>query len=328
MGVRIQGRLHHEGDDMVDKAKQVKDEAKKIKDAVPKEIDLKESTDTADKMPDEEKTTAKAGKRSAKAIKEAEEKEAKTSKDSSEDKIKPKAVKPARSKIERRGKKYRESAKLIDSTKSYSLKEAIDLACKTSTTKFDSSIELHIRLNVDPKQADQNVRDTVVLPEGTGKKVRVAVFAEEEIAKEAKTAGAYAAGIEEIIAKIEKNDIDFDVLISTPDQMAKLSRHARVLGPRGLMPSPKSGTVTTDVKKAIKESLGGKVEYRVDGAGIIHIVAGKVSFGADKLENNLASLIDSIKQKKPSSIKGPYVRSIYLTTSMGPSVKVDTAAIA
>ncbi|MDQ3093975.1 MAG: 50S ribosomal protein L1 [bacterium] len=241
--------------------------------------------------------------------------------------VKKPSAKPARSKLERAGKKLREASKLIDKSKEYTLVEAIELATKTSTTKFDSTVELHVRLNVDPRQADQNIRDQIVLPEGTGKTVRVAVFAEAEDAKEAKKAGADIAGDEDFLAQLEKGKIDFDVLIATPKVMAKLGKYARVLGPKGLMPNPKSGTVTPNVAKAVAEAKAGRVEFRVDSNGIIHVGAGKVSFGPEKLNKNLNVLFASIKSAKPSSIKSTYVKSIYLTTSMGPSIRVQSSEL-
>ncbi|MGI9027470.1 MAG: 50S ribosomal protein L1 [Candidatus Saccharimonadales bacterium] len=222
----------------------------------------------------------------------------------------------------RRSKKYREAAKLFDVTKQYPIAEALELATKTSTTKFDSTVELHIRLGVDPRQADQNIRDNLVLPAGTGKTVRVAVFADEEVAKAAKKAGADVAGDADFLAQLDKGTIDFDVLIATPNVMARLSKYARVLGPKGLMPNPKSGTVTTDVEKAVKQAKAGKVEYRVDSTGIVHLGVGKVSFGAAKLAENVAAVFASIKQNKPASVKATYVKSVIVTTSMGPGIKV------
>lgn len=270
---------------------------------------------------------AKAGKRSAKALKETEEKVAKeerktsgTEADSSE---KPKAIqKPARSRLERRSKKYREAAKLIDSDKEYTLKDALELVAKTSPVKFDASVELHVNLGVDPRQADQNIRDTVVLPAGTGKNVRIAVFAEAEDAAKAKKAGADIAGNEDFLAQLEKGTIDFDVLIATPMQMAKLGKYARLLGPKGLMPNPKSGTVTPDVVKAVSEAKAGRVEYRVDSTGIIHLSIGKVSFGAEKLGVNAAAVIASIRAAKPASLKGNYIKSVHITSTMGPSIRL------
>lgn len=274
---------------------------------------------------EEEPKTAKAGKRSAKALKEAEElaakEERKASSETAEDK--PKVIKnPARTKLERAGKKLREAAKLIEKDKQYSLKEAVDLATKTSTTKFDSTVELHINLNVDPKHADQNLRDNLVLPNGTGKTVRVAVIAEADDVAAAKKAGADKAGLEDLMTEIEKGKLDFDVLIATPAMMPKLGKLARVLGPKGLMPNPKSGTVTTEVAKAVEQAKAGRVEYRVDSTGIVHLGVGKVSFGTDKLEANIQTVFASIKQNKPASVKSNYVKNITVTTSMGPGIKV------
>lgn len=274
---------------------------------------------------EEPKVAAKAGKRSAKAIKESEQKEEKEARKASTDTAeKPKEVKkPARSRVERAGKKYREAAKLIEAGKVYSLTEALELSVKTSPVKFDATVEMHINLGVDPKQADQNVRDTVVLPAGTGKTIRIAVMGDDEEAKAAKAAGADLAGAETVIAQLDKELIDFDVLIATPAQMAKLGKYARLLGPRGLMPNPKSGTVTTDIAKAVSDAKAGKVEYRVDQAGIVHLGIGKVSFGAAKLSDNANAVIASVKAAKPSSLKGNYIKSAHLTTSMGPSVKFE-----
>lgn len=272
---------------------------------------------------------AKAGKRSAKGIKETEEKQTKIEhqKHPDEEKTentKPKeAVKPARSRLERRGKKFRELAKLIDKTKEYSLKDAVELAQKTSTVKFDATVELHIRLGVDPKQADQNIRGTVVLPAGTGKPVKVAVFGDADDVKKAKSAGADIAGSDEFLQQLDKGEINFDVLVATPKVMVKLSKYARILGPKGLMPNPKSGTVTTDVTKAVEEAKAGKVEYRVDSAGIVHLGVAKVSFKTDDIVRNTETALAAIRSAKPSSIKGNYIKSMYLTTSMGPSIKLS-----
>lgn len=275
--------------------------------------------------------TAKAGKRSAKAIAETEEKIAKEERKeiakSEEDKPK-QPSKPTRSRLERRGKKYQEAAKLVEVDKLYTMAEAIELATKTSTTKFDATVELHARLGVDPRQADQNLRDTIILPAGTGKTVRVAVFADEDVAKEAKKAGADVAGNDDFLAQLDKGVIDFDVLIATPSVMARLSKYARVLGPKGLMPNPKSGTVTTDVAKAVSQAKAGKVEYRVDSTGIVHLGVGKVSFGSKKLAENIEAVVASLKQNKPASLKSAYVKSLTITTSMGPSIKVAVSEIA
>ncbi|MBQ3352884.1 50S ribosomal protein L1 [Candidatus Saccharibacteria bacterium] len=225
--------------------------------------------------------------------------------------------------MERRGKKYQESAKLIEKGKIYNLKDAIDLAIKSNPAKFDASLEIHARLGVDPRQADQNIRTTIVLPNGNGKSVRVAVFAPLDVCKAAKAAGADIAEDEEFLKQLEKGTINFDVLISTPQYMPKLGKYARLLGPKGLMPNPKAGTVTTDVEKAVKESKAGKVEYRVDKQSIVHIGVGKISFGADKLLENANTFFDSLKAKKPASLKGSYVKSVFITTTMGPSIAVE-----
>lgn len=274
----------------------------------------------------ESKTSiAKAGKRSSKAIKEAEEKEeketrkAKAAVDETEAKPKPKQ-KPPRSKVERAGKKYREVAKLIEKAKVYELAEAIELAIKTSPVKFDASVEMHFNLNVDPKQADQNVRDTVNLPAGTGKTLRVAVFAEDQDAKKAKEAGADIVGGDDFLAKLDRGELDFDILITTSALMPRLGKYAKILGPKGLMPNPKSGTITADVASGVKAAKTGTFEYRVDQAGIVHLAIGKVSFGKDKLMSNAEAVVASIKAAKPASIKSAYINSVYLTTSMGPSI--------
>ena len=286
-------------------------------------------TETAEeKQPVAEKPTAKAGKRSAKSAKEAEEKqskEARKSSDTASEDKKPTA-KPVRSKLERAGKKYRESAKQIDKAKLYTLSEAVALAGKTSSVKFDASVELHINLGVDPRQADQNVRDSVVLPAGSGKTVRIAVLAETDDEPKAKSAGADLIGADAIFAALDKEDIQFDVLIAVPAMMARLGKYARLLGPRGLMPNPKSGTVATNVAEAVAQAKAGKVEYRVDQAGIIHLAIGKVSFTPEKLLQNAEAVLASVKAAKPSSLKGIYVKSIYLTTTMGPSIKIEAAA--
>lgn len=277
---------------------------------------------------DEPETFAKSGKKSKKHIEEVkaeEERQArKLERAAAEANVKPKGAAPiTRSRLERRGKKYQEAFKQIDKTKAYSLKDAIELAIKTSPVKFDASVEIHTRLGVDPRQADQNIRTTLVLPNGNGKTVRVAVFAPLDVCKAAKEAGADIAEDEEFLAQLEKGVINFDVLIATPQYMPKLGKFARLLGPKGLMPNPKAGTVTTDVEKAVKESKAGKVEYRVDKQAIVHIGVGKVSFGADKLAENANAFFDSLKAQKPASLKGSYVKSVFITTTMGPSIQVE-----
>ncbi len=268
---------------------------------------------------------AKAGKRSAKGIAEAEEKAEKIehqehrAEERAEEAEKPKQpVKPTRSRLERRGKGYRKAAEQIEKGKVYTLKEALDLATKTSSVKFDASVELHVNLGVDPRQADQNIRANLVLPQGTGKAVRVAVFADD------KAEGADLSGIENITKDLEKGAINFDILIATPANMAKLGKFARLLGPRGLMPNPKSGTVTADVAKAVKEAKAGRVEFRVDATGIVHLAVGKVSFGGDRLLENAQAVMASIRSAKPNSVKGNYIKAVHITTTMGPSITVAT----
>lgn len=280
----------------------------------------------------EEPTVAKAGKRSAKAIAEAEakaEKEARkeagdtTPQDGSEEVVK-KGPKPVtRPIIERRGKNYRKAAEKVEANKLYSLDEAVKLAAETSPSKFDASVEVHVRLNVDPRQADQNIRATVSLPHGTGKTIRVAVFAPEADHKAAQDNGADVVGDETFLAQLDKEVLNFDILVATPQYMPKLGKYARLLGPRGLMPNPKSGTVATDVAKAVKEAKAGKVEYRVDKQAIVHLSIGKVSFGGDKLAENAKAFFESLQSQKPSSLKGGYVKTITVSSTMGPGVKVE-----
>lgn len=291
-----------------------------------------ETTEAAE-VAEEEPKLAKAGKRSAKAIAEAEakaEKEARkeagdtSSADGEEEASVKKGPRPVtRPLIERRGKAYRKVAEKVEKSKLYSLEEALALAVDTSPSKFDASVELHVRLNVDPRQADQNIRATVGLPNGTGKTIKVAVFAPEDDHKAAKEAGADIVGDETFVAQLEKGVIDFDVLIATPQYMPKLGKYARALGPRGLMPNPKSGTVATDIAAAVKSKKAGAVEYRVDKQAIVHLGIGKVSFGADKIVENAKAFFDSLSAQKPASLKGGYVKSISVSTSQGPSIKVE-----
>lgn len=277
----------------------------------------------------QEEKFAKSGKKSKKHIEEVkaeEERQARKAENKALEEAgeKPKGAAPiVRPKIERRGKKYQEKAKLIESGKVYSLKEALELAEKTNPSKFDATVEAHVRLGVDPRQADQNIRATVVLPHGNGKTVRVAVFAPLDEAKKAAAAGADIAEDEEFLKRLEKGEIDFDVLISTQQYMPKLGKFARLLGPKGLMPNPKAGTVTVDLEKAVKESKAGKVEYRVDKQAIIHIGLGKTNFSAQDLLENAETFFESLKSHRPASLKGSYVKSIFITTSQGPSIAVE-----
>ena len=301
---------------------------------IKKEIESKgakkeEQKKNSQKNIEDKEAVAKAGKRSAKALAESKEKQAKEShkKAVSGGKTTPPKVssKPPRSRLERAGKKYRNAAKMVDPTKSYSLTDAAGLITETSFTDFDSTVEMHINLNVDPKQADQNIRETVVLPAGSGKSINIAVIAEPADAQKAKRAGADIVGLEEIFQQLDKQNINFDVLITTPALMSRLAKYAKILGPRGLMPNPKSGTVVNDIAVAVAEIKSGKVEYRVDTTGIVHLSIGKVSFGAEKLALNTEAVLASLKAAKPASIKGPFITSYYLTSTMSPSVKVDLA---
>ena len=268
----------------------------------------------AKEAPKAEEKYAKSGKKSKKHIEEVkaeEERQARKierAEKEAEEAQKPKGAAPiTRPLLERRGKKYQEAHKLIEKNKFYALEDAIELAQKTNPAKFDASVEVHVRLGVDPRQADQTIRTTVVLPIGNGKTVRVAVF----------------APLDEFLKRLEKGEADFDVLISTPAYMPKLGKFARFLGPKGLMPNPKAGTVTTDIEKAVKEAKAGKVEYRVDKQSIVHIGLGKVSFGTEKLLENANVFFDSLKAQKPASLKGNYVKSVFITTTMGPSIPVE-----
>ncbi len=275
-----------------------------------------------------EEKFAKSGKKSKKHIEEVkaeEERQARKAETKALEEAgeKPRGATPVtRPKIERRGKKYQAAAKLVED-KLYSLKDALELAVKTNPAKFDATVEAHVRLGVDPRQADQNIRATVVLPNGNGKDVRVAVFAPLDEAKKAAAAGADIAEDEEFLKRLEKGEIDFDVLISTPAYMPKLGKFARLLGPKGLMPNPKAGTVTTDIEKAVKEAKAGKVEYRVDKQAIVHLGLGKTNFDQAKLLENAEVFFESLKSHRPASIKGTYVKSIYITTTMGPAIAVE-----
>ena len=226
------------------------------------------------------------------------------------------------------GKKYREAAKAIDRTQRYPLNDAIKLVAASHVAKFDETVELAVRLNVDPRQADQNVRGTVVLPNGTGKVARVLVLAKGEKEKEARDAGADFVGSDDLIKKIqEENWLDFDRVIATPDMMGQVGRLGKILGPRGLMPNPKVGTVTFEVGKAVAEVKAGKVDYRVDKAGVVHAPLGKLSFGEQKLMENAQALLSAIARSRPASAKGNYIKSIAISSTMGPGIKVDPGAV-
>jgi large subunit ribosomal protein L1 len=225
------------------------------------------------------------------------------------------------------GKKYREAKNKVDRTKRYSLEEAIQLLPATTYVRFDESIDVAIRLGIDPKKPDQMVRGTVVLPHGTGKKLKVLVFAQGEKEKEARDAGTDYVGGEELVEKISQGWLDFDRAIATPDMMKVVSKVGKILGPRGLMPNPKVGTVTFDVGKAVQDVKSGKVEFKVDKAGILHVSVGKVSFGQEKLRENILTLLDSVLRAKPPSSKGTYVKGLAISTTMGPGIKVDPLTI-
>lgn len=283
-------------------------------------------TQTSDIRETTKTSVAKAGKRSAKGTVEAEKKLAKATKQAvkKNDKAEVKTiVRPPRQKKDRASQRYKKAFQIVDASKKYSLTEAIDAVISTSTTKFDSTIEIHINLAVDPKTADQNIRGSVVLPGGSGKSIKVAVFADDEQVKAAKLAGADITDSSSIISNLEKNKVDFEILIATPDMMPKLAKYARLLGPKGLMPNPKSGTVTTDVAKAVTETKAGKIEYRVDESGIVHLPVGKSSFDAGKIKANIEAVLETVAQARPASVKGEYIKSIYLTSTMGPSIKIS-----
>ena len=225
----------------------------------------------------------------------------------------------------KKGKKYTEAAKLVERTKFYPVNEAVELVKKTSFTKFDASVEVAFRLGVDPKKADQQIRGAVVLPNGTGKTQRVLVFAKGEKAKEAEAAGADYVGDTEYISKINGGWFEFDVIVATPDMMGEVGKLGRTLGPKGLMPNPKTGTVTFDVEKAVNEIKAGKVEYRVDKAGNVHVPIGKVSFEDEKIIENFNTIFDTMVKVKPAAAKGTYMKNVAITSTMGPSVKIDVS---
>lgn len=283
---------------------------------------------------EQEEHYAKAGKRSEKAVKAAEAEAERLARKEAGDttpqgdavaNIEKGPAPKTRPLAERKSKAYKKVAKLVDKTKSYSLAEALELATQTATTKFDSTVEMHVRLGVDPKQADQNIRTTVTLPNGTGKDIKVAALVTDDDVTAAKEAGADFAGEEEVMKMLEKENLAFDVLVATPQLMPKLGRYARLLGPRGLMPNPKAGTVSANPVQAIKEAKAGKVEYRVDKQGIVHLGIGKVSFGPEKLLENANVFVNSLKAARPTTLKGNYIISASIATTMGPSIKVELA---
>ena len=227
-----------------------------------------------------------------------------------------------------KGKKYQESIKLVEKAKLYDPSEALDLVCRTAKAKFDETVEVHVRLGVDSRHADQQVRGAVVLPNGTGKTVRTLVFAKGDKAKEAEEAGSDYVGAEEFVQKIQKeNWFEFDVIIATPDMMGVIGRLGKILGPKGLMPNPKAGTVTMDVAKAVKEAKAGKIEYRLDKTNIMHCLIGKASFGPEKLSENFNALMGAVIKAKPASAKGQYIKSCVVASTMGPGIKVNSSKI-
>lgn len=299
--------------------------------------DMNETTVTPEITDDAELKMAKAGKRSAKAVKEAEDKAAKEERkatgdtspqsEEAEAALKRGPTPKTRSRLERRSKAYRKAAEKIEAGKNYSLEEALTLAALTSVGKFEATVELHLNLGVDPRQADQNVRGTVLLPNGTGKAVRVAVFAPADQHEAAKKAGADIVGEDEFLAQLDKEQLNFDVLISTPTLMAKLGKYARLLGPRGLMPNPKSGTVTAKVADAVKDAKAGRVEYRIDKQAIVHVGIGKVNFEQTKLLENARTLLASLNAARPASLKGTFIKGASVSSTMGPGIRVDLTSL-
>lgn len=298
------------------------------------EVKAKETTEVIQQdQPEvtiEKKTTAKAGKRSAKALSEEAAKEVKASKKAAVKTKESEAKKPKHVQNPKRQSKNRKAALAkLEAGKLYSLTEAIGLVREISAVKFDATVEFHIRLGIDPRQSDQIVRTSIVLPAGSGKKIRVAVLTTDKLAAVAKTAGADLTNAEDILADIEKSKFDFDVLVATPDQMANLGKFAKVLGPKGLMPSPKSGTVSSDPATVVKEIKAGRAELKNDANGIVHVGFGKLSFKPEDLLANAAAVIAGVSKAKPSGVKGTYIKSITLAATMSPGIKLEvTQAIA
>lgn len=300
------------------------------------ELEVKTEVTTEPVAEKTDKVVAKAGKRSTKALKEAEEKADKEERKAAGDTtpqheadttVKRGPAPKARPHSERKGKAYRAAIKQVEAGKAYSLSDALELAAKTSVGKFDATVELHANLGVDPRQADQNVRATVALPHGTGKTIRIAVFAPAAQHDAAKKAGADIVGEDDFLAQLDKEELNFDVLISTPQMMPKLGKYARLLGPRGLMPNPKSGTITTKVADAVKEAKAGRVEHRIDKQAIVHLGIGKVSFQHKQLLENAQAFIASLNSVKPAAVKGTYLKNLTVSTTMGPGIKIDLAGL-
>ncbi len=319
----------------VAKAEEAAEVAEDVAEAAVETSKAVEAVDEAEEEAlEQEEHYAKAGKRSEKAVKAAEAEAERLARKEAGDttpqgdavaNIEKGPAPKTRPLAERKSKVYKKVAKLVDKTRSYDLAEALELATQTATTKFDSTVEMHVRLGVDPKQADQNIRTTVTLPNGTGKDIKVAALVTDDDVTAAKEAGADFAGEEEVMKMLEKENLAFDVLVATPQLMPKLGRYARLLGPRGLMPNPKAGTVSANPVQAIKEAKAGKVEYRVDKQGIVHLGIGKVSFGPEKLLENANVFVNSLKAARPTTLKGNYIISASIATTMGPSIKVELA---
>lgn len=289
-----------------------------------KKVKTKEEVTTKTHLPSTElKAPTKAGAKARRAKEEAEA----SDKPAKKTDAKPKPPqKPPRSRLERRGKKYRQVYENLDPSKRYSLEDALALLPKTSYEKFDSSVELHINLDVDTKKGDQAVRGTVALPHSSGKSQRVAVVAAAGDHAKARAAGADVVGEQDLLDQIQAGNFDFDVLAATPGMMQKLAKHAKELGPRGLMPNPKSGTVTSDIAKTVKELKGGRIEFRMDSGGIIHQAIGKLSLKPEQLKANAVALLQNVQEAKPSGVKGMFIKKITITTTMGPGIALDTSA--
>lgn len=324
--------------EVVEEVAKAEEAAEVAEDVAEAAVETSKAVETVDEAEEEaleqEEHYAKAGKRSEKAVKAAEAEAERLARKEAGDttpqgdavaNIEKGPAPKTRPLAERKSKAYKKVAKLVDKTRSYVLAEALELATQTATTKFDSTVEMHVRLGVDPKQADQNIRTTVTLPNGTGKDIKVAALVTDDDVTAAKEAGADFAGEEAVMKMLEKENLAFDVLVATPQLMPKLGRYARLLGPRGLMPNPKAGTVSANPVQAIKEAKAGKVEYRVDKQGIVHLGIGKVSFGPEKLLENANVFVNSLKAARPTTLKGNYIISASIATTMGPSIKVELA---
>lgn len=318
---------------MTTKSEETKSTSKTTKKATKAEPKLKPAksediTEVEKKVNSVKSTTAKAGKRSKKAVEAEEAKEAKEQRKAAEkdEEVAKPTVKKRTPRVKKYSKNQKAARELIEVGKKYTIAEAVELLPKISKVKFDATTELHIRLGIDPRQADQQLRVSVVLPAGTGKSVRVAVLADDKLSAEAKKAGAEVVGAESILESIGKAKFDFDVLVATPDQMATLGKHAKVLGPKGLMPSPKSGTVTNEPAKTVEQIKKGRLELKNDANGIVHAGIGKLSFKPADLTSNIETAILTITRNKPTGVKGTFIRSIYLSSSMSPSIALDIAS--